>query len=88
MSYLNLFTNSGFVPGPITDSGLGSGSGSSYSKNMSKVTIFGFTILSLYSITKILNFYGIGVEKYGPYLMFYVFLILCVNILTTEKPKI
>jgi hypothetical protein len=86
MSYLNLFTNSGFVPGPITDSG--TGSGSSYSKNMSKVTIFGFTILLLYSITKILNFYGIGVEKYGPYLMFYVFLILCVNILTTEKPKI
>jgi len=85
MSYLNLFTNSGLVPGPpIPDLG----SGSSYSKNMSKVTIFGFTILLLYSITKILNFYGIGVEKYGPYLMFYVFLILCVNILTTEKPKI
>ena len=78
MSYLNLFTNSGFVPE----------SGSSSSKNMSKVTIFGFTILSLYSITKILNFYGIGVEKYGPYLMFYVFLILCVNILTTEHSKI
>ena len=88
MSYLNLFTNSGLVNGPIPESGLGTGSGSSSSKNMSKVTIFGFTILSLYSITKILNFYGIGVEKYGPYLMFYVFLILCVNILTTEHPKI
>jgi hypothetical protein len=89
MSYLNLFTNSGLVPGPpIPDLGTGTGSGSSSSKNMSKVTIFGFTILLLYSITKILNFYGIGVEKYGPYLMFYVFLILCVNILTTEKPKI
>ena len=90
MSYLNLFTNSGLVTGPIPESGLGlgTGSGSSSSKNMSKVTIFGFTILTLYSITKILNFYGIGVEKYGPYLMFYVFLILCVNILTTEHPKI
>ena len=88
MSYLNLFTNSGLVTGPIPESGLGLGTGSSSSKNMSKVTIFGFTILSLYSITKILNFYGIGVEKYGPYLMFYVFLILCVNILTTEHPKI
>ena len=89
MSYLNLFSNSGYVPGPpLSESGLGTGSGSSSSKNMSKVTIFGFTVLALYSITKILNFYGIGVEKYGPYLMFYIFLILCVNILTTEHPKI
>ena len=88
MSYLNLFTNSGFVPGPVTESGMGTGTGKSSSKSMSLVTIFGFTVLSLYSITKILNFYGIGVEKYGPYLMFYIFLILCVNLLTTEHPKI
>ena len=90
MSYLSLITNPGLVPGSASDLGIGSGSGSSSgsSKNMSKVTIFGFTILTIYTITKILNFYGIGVDKYGPYLMFYVFLILCVNILTTEHPKI
>ena len=81
---LNLITNSGFGPGSVS----GTGTGTSSSKNMSMVTIFGFTILSLYSITKILNFYGIGVEKYGPYLLFYIFLILCVNILTMEHPKI
>jgi hypothetical protein len=86
MSYLNLITNTRFVPGPVSDIGIGTGKSSS--KNMSLVTIFGFTVLSLYSITKILNFYGIGVEKYGPYLLFYIFLILCVNILTTEHPKI
>lgn len=76
MSYLNLLTNPDL------------GTGSSSSKNMSKVTILGFTVLGLYSITKLFNFYGIGVDKYGPYLMFYIFLLLCVNILTTEHPKI
>jgi len=87
MSYLNLITNKGFVPGPALSESV-SGTGSSSSKNMSMVTIFGFTVLGLYSITKILNFYGVGVDKYGPYLMFYIFLIICVNILTTEHPKI
>jgi hypothetical protein len=88
MSYLNLFTNSGIVPGSVSGTGVGVGTGSGSSKNMSKVTIFGFTILSLYSITKILNFYGIGVDKYGPYLMFYVFLIICVNLFNKEHSKL
>ena len=78
MSYINIFTNSG---APGSDLGIGS------SKNMSKVTIFGFTVLFIYSTTKILNFYGIGVDKYGPYLMFYVFLLLCVNVFNAEHPK-
>ena len=55
MSYLNLITNKGFVPGPALSESI-SGMGSSSSKNMSIVTIFGFTVLVLNSITKILNF--------------------------------
>jgi len=86
MSYLNVVINPTVTNSSIL--GSGSGTGSTTSKNMSKVTIFGFTILSLYSITKILNFYGVGVEKYGPYLLFYVFLILCANILISDHPKI
>lgn len=66
--------------------GLGITKGSS--KNMSKITVFGLTILVIYTITKILNFYGIGVEKYGSYLVFYIFLMICVNVLNTENPKI
>ena len=65
-----------------------SGSNRSSGKNMSKITIFGLTLIMIYTITKILNFYGIGVEKYGSYLVFYIFLLICANVLNTENPKI
>jgi hypothetical protein len=55
---------------------------------MSKITTFGITILIIYSITNILNFYGIGVDKYGSYLAFYIFLLLCYYILNRDYPKI
>ena len=68
-------------------SGLGLGTRSSSSKNMSKITVFGLTMLVIYTITKILNFYGIGVEKYGSYLVFYIFLLICANVMDTDNPK-
>jgi hypothetical protein len=88
MSYLNILTNSGVSSNLSSDLGTGISTGSSSSKNISKVTIFGFTILTLYSLMKILNFYGIGVDKYGPYLMFYVFLIIWVNVFNSEHSKL
>ena len=92
MSQLNLIINSSMPNNTIlgTGSGLGSGSGSGSGsgQSMSTITVFGFTILAIYSITKILNFYGVGVDKYGPYLMFYVFLIICVNIFNKKHSKL
>ena len=88
MSYLNILTNSGVSSNLSSDLGTGISTGSSSSKNISKVTIFGFTILTLYSLMKILNFYGIGVDKYGSYLVFYIFLLLCYYIFNSEYPKI
>ena len=58
------------------------------SYNMNKITILGITVLIIYSVTKILNFYGIGVDIYGSYLVFYVFLLLCYLIFNSEYPKI
>ena len=55
---------------------------------MNKITIFGLTLLVIYTITKILNFYGIGIDKYGSYLVFYVFLIVCANVIDTDNPKV
>lgn len=85
MSYLNIV-----IPNAGTAAGLGA-IGSSVkgsSQKMSKITIFGLMLLIIYTITKILNFYGIGPDKYGSYLVFYIFLIICVNVLDTENPKI
>jgi hypothetical protein len=45
-------------------------------------------MLIIYATTSILNFYGVGVDKYGSYLVFYIFLIICANILDTDYPKI
>jgi len=56
--------------------------------NMNKITMLGITILVMYSITKILNFYGVGVDKYGSYLVFYIFLLICYYIFNSEYPKI
>jgi hypothetical protein len=87
MSYLNLILPKAEtlnVPGI----GIGTGSRSSSSKNMSKITVFGLTMLVIYTITKILNFYGIGVEKYGSYLVFYIFLLICANVIDTDNPKV
>lgn len=71
----------------ITGISSGQGQGLSQGQGMSKITIFGITVLFIYTITNILNFYGIGVDKYGAYLMFYIFLLFCYFILDKDYPK-
>jgi hypothetical protein len=83
MSYLNLVVNNSVNTGVAA---LGNNNSNS-NKSISKLTIFGLTILTIYAITKILNFYGIGADKYGSYLMFYVFLILCASFLDIPHSK-
>lgn len=41
-----------------------------------------------YCLTKILQFYGIGINVYGSYLAFYGFLLLSTFILPTNYPQI
>ena len=56
--------------------------------DISKITTFGLAILIIYSVTKILKFYGIGVDVYGAYLVFYIFLLVCFYIFNSDYPKI
>ena len=86
MSYLNLVVNNPINTGATAALG-NNNSNNSSSKSISKLTIFGLTILTIYAITKKLNFYGIGADKYGSYLMFYVFLILCASFLDIPHAK-
>jgi hypothetical protein len=81
MSFVNLVVDNPAIPVPSINSNTSS------SKNISKLTVFGLTILTIYAITKILNFYGVGADKYGSYLMFYVFLILCASFLDIPHAK-
>jgi hypothetical protein len=55
---------------------------------MNPITLLGLSILFFYSLTQILNFYGIGEDVYGVYILFYLFLIMCIFILPNDYPKI
>jgi hypothetical protein len=48
------------------------------------ISIIGISLLLLYGITKILEFYGIGINVYGSYVAFYLFILLSVFILPTN----
>ena len=52
------------------------------------ITTLGITILLVYGITKILEFYGIGINIYGSYLAFYFFILISSFILPREYPKL
>jgi hypothetical protein len=55
---------------------------------MNPVTLIGLSIIFFYSLTQVLNFYGIGEDVYGVYLLFYIFIILCILILPNDNPKV
>ena len=54
----------------------------------SKITILGFSIILIYIITQILNFYGIGSDSYGNYIGFYLFILISIFILPSTFPTL
>lgn len=57
-------------------------------KLSSIITLLGITVLFVYSITQILNFYGLSIGSYGVYLMFYVFMVISYIILPHQNPSL
>ena len=51
------------------------------------ITSLGVFILLVYGITKVLEFYGVGINVYGSYLAFYFFLLITVLVLPRNYPK-
>ena len=52
------------------------------------ITLIGISIILFYSVTKILDFYGIGVDVYGIYVMFYVLIMIFILVLPSENPSV
>jgi hypothetical protein len=52
------------------------------------ITTLGITIILIYGLTKLLDFYGIGINVYGSYISFYLFILISSFILPREYPKI
>jgi hypothetical protein len=50
----------------------------------SVITNIGITIILIYCIIQILQFYDIGINVYGSYIAFYIFLYLSTFILTGQ----
>ena len=55
---------------------------------MNNITLIGFSVVLFYIIIQILKFYGITEDVYGVYLLFYIFIILCILILPNDYPKV
>ena len=54
---------------------------------MNPITLIGLSVVFFYSLTQILNFYGVGEDAYGVYVLFYIFIIMCILILPNETVK-
>ena len=55
---------------------------------MDTITILGISLLFFYSLTTILQFYGVDTSVYAIYILFYVFLIISRLILPTTYIKL
>ena len=55
---------------------------------MNTITLIGLSVILFYSIIQILKFYGVTEDVYGVYLLFYIFIILCIMILPNDYPKV
>jgi len=58
-----------------------------YKYYMDTITILGISLLFFYSLTTILNFYGIDTNVYNIYILFYIFIIVSTFILPTTYTK-
>jgi branched-subunit amino acid ABC-type transport system permease component len=45
------------------------------------ISILGIALLLIYGITRILEFYGIGINVYGSYVAFYIFILISIFVL-------
>jgi hypothetical protein len=54
---------------------------------MNPITLIGLSIVFFYSLTQILKFYGIDESVYGAYILFYIFIIICILVLPNDYPK-
>ena len=52
------------------------------------ITTLGISILLVYGLTRILEFYGIGINVYGSYIAFYFFILISSFILPRNYSKI
>ena len=56
--------------------------------NTTLLTTAGISLLIIYGLTQIFDFYGIGINVYGSYIAFYIFLLISVFVLPNTYHKV
>jgi hypothetical protein len=52
------------------------------------ITTLGMAILLVYGVTRILEFYGVGINVYGSYIAFYLFILISSFVLPRDYVKL
>jgi hypothetical protein len=55
---------------------------------MNPISLIGMSIIFFYSLIQIFKYYGIQEDTYGIYILFYIFIVMCILILPGDYPKI
>lgn len=55
---------------------------------MNIITLIGLSLIFFYSLIQILKFYGVSSEAYLPYILFYIFIIVCIAVLPHNFPTL
>jgi len=53
-------------------------------KNLNTITTLGLFLIIVFALIQILKFYGVGVDIFGSYLFFYLFLLICIYLLANN----
>jgi len=55
---------------------------------MNALTLIGLSAIMFYSLIQIFNFYGVTQDTYGPYVIFWGFLLLSTLVLPNDYPEV
>lgn len=55
---------------------------------MNKITVLGLTVIFLYCLIQILQFYGVSPSTYLVYVYFFIFILVTFFVLPTDYPKV
>jgi hypothetical protein len=55
---------------------------------MNAILLIGVSLVIMYIVTQVLQFYGVTSASYGKYIGFYLFMLVCILVLPHGYPKL
>ncbi len=54
---------------------------------MNTITLIGLSTIFFYSVIQVLKFFSVNEDVYVPYILFYIFVIVCIIVLPHDNQK-